>query len=262
MSTDDDPWAGARTAARADVKSALARGVRTCPACGAAQETSGRLCDACGADTTARYRKPPKYRTPLLIVLGLLLFAAAVYPLARLLRDDAATERERTARREAVRKEAELARLRIDARPVRADGLPLPDGADPAAFRAEQVTDAEGKIAADGRRRAAAGTIDRDIKGAECFPYPKTAARRALEADPAAQRGRYECVAYSTKFEAPESQGQARTGLFGFPYWLVIEYPTGDLVWCKVTPRAGEGGQSLAAVPVPPPCREPAAAAG
>ncbi len=151
MITDEDPWAGARTAAREDVKAALARGVRTCPACGTEQATSGRFCDACGADTTARFRKPPQYRTPALIVLGLLLFAAASYPLARLLRDDAATERERTAQREAARKEAELARLRIDARPVRADGLPLPGGADAVAFRADQVSDAEGKIAADGR---------------------------------------------------------------------------------------------------------------
>ena len=192
MTGDEDPWAGARTAAREDVKAALARGVRTCPACGAEQETSGRFCDVCGADTTARFRRPPRYRTPALIVLGLLVLAAAAYPLARLLRDDAAAERERTAQRQAALKEAELARLRIDSRPVRAEGLPVPDGADPAAFRAEQVADAEGKIAADGRRRAAAGTIDRDIKGAECFPYPKTEARRLLEADPAAQRGRYE----------------------------------------------------------------------
>ena len=154
MQTDDDPWAGARTAARADVKSALARGVRTCPACGAEQRSGGRFCDACGADMTARHRKPPKWRTPALIVLGLLVFTAAVYPLARVLRDDAATERERTAQREAALKAEELARLRVDARPVRAGGLPLPDGADPVAFRARQLTHAEGRIAADGRRRA------------------------------------------------------------------------------------------------------------
>jgi hypothetical protein len=262
MADDEDPWTGARTAARADVKSALARGVRTCPACGAEQETTGRFCDACGADTTARYRKPPKWRTPALIILGLLVFAAAVYPFARLLRDDAAAERERTAQRQAAIEKAEIARLRIDARPVRAEGLKPPENADPVAFRAEQVTDAEAEITADGRRRAAEGSIDRDIKGAECFPYPKTAARAAVENDPQAPRGRYECVAYSRTFEAPAAQGKARTGLFGFPYWLVIDYPTGDLVFCKVTPRAGEGGQSLASVPVPEPCREPAAAAG
>jgi len=256
----DDPWTGARTAAREDVKAALARGVRLCPACGAEQQSSGRFCDACGADLTARYRKPRKYRTAALIALAVLVVAAAAYPLVQALRDDAAGERTRAEQRLAALKQAELARLTRDIRPVRADGLPVPDGADPVAHRAAQVTDAERKIAADGRERAAAGTLDGDVKGAECYPYPRTAARRALERDLAAERGRYDCVAYTSKFDAPESRGQERTGLFGFPYWLVIEYRTGKLVWCKVTPRAGEGGQSLVAIPVPEPCREPGAA--
>jgi len=259
--TTDDPWAGARTAARDDVKAALARGARRCPACGHEQESSGRVCDACGADLTARYRKPPKWRTPVLVVAGLALFAAAAYPLVNLLRDDAEVHRERTAQRQAALKRAEIERITRDSKPVRAEGIPLPAGADPLAFRADQVADAEAKITADGQARAAAGTLDGDIKGTECSPYPRTAARRALEVDPEAQRARYDCVAYKSKFDAPEKAGEKRTGLFGFPYWLVIHYPTGDLVWCKVTPRAGEGGSSLASVPVPAPCREPAAAA-
>ena len=258
--TTEDPWAGARTAARDDVKTALARGTRTCPACGAEQETSGRFCGACGADMTARHRKPPRWRTPAIVILGLALFALAAYPLVDLLREDAADERERTAQRQAQLKAAEIERLTEDSRPVRAQGLPLPAGGDPVAFRADQIADAEAKITADGRERAAEGRLDGDIKGAECEPYPRTAARQAIEADPQAERGRYNCTAYTRTFTAPDSEGKERTGLFGFPYWLVIEYEHGDLVWCKVTPRAGEGGQSLASVPVPAPCREPAAA--
>ena len=258
--TTEDPWSGARTAARDDVRAALARGVRHCPACGAEQESRGRFCDACGADLTARYRKPSKYRTPALVILAVLVFAAAAYPLARLLRDDAAEQRTRTEQREAALERKEIARLTRDARPVRAAGLPVPDGTDPVAHRAAQVTDAQGQITVDAQGRAAAGTLDGDVKGTECYPYPRTAARRALETDPDAARGRYDCVAYTSKFDAPESRGQERTGLFGFPYWLVIDYRAGDLVWCKVTPRAGEGGSSLASVPVPEPCREPAAA--
>jgi hypothetical protein len=257
----EDPWAGARTAARDDVRTALVRGTRICPACGAEQETGGRFCDKCGADTTARYRKPPRWRTPAIVVLGLALFALAAYPLVNLLRDDAADERERTAQRQAALEAAEIKRLTEDSKPVRAQGLPVPAGADPVAFRAEQITDAEARITADGQERAAAGRLDGDIKGAECERYPRTAAREAIEADPRAERGRYNCTAYTRTFTAPDSEGEARTGLFGYPYWLVIEYESGDLVWCKVTPRAGEGGQSLASVPVPPPCREPAAAA-
>ena len=258
--TTEDPWAGARTAARDDVKTALARGTRTCPACGTEQDTSGRFCDACGADMTARYRKPPRWRTPAIVILGLALFSLAAYPLVDLLREDASETREREQARQAALKAAEIKRITEDSKPVRAKGLPVPAGTDAVALRPEQIADAEGKITADGRARAAEGRLDGDIKGAKCSPYPRTAARRAIEADPRAERGRYNCTAYTRTFTPPDSEGGARTGYFGYPYWLVIEYGSGDLVWCKVTPRAGEGGSSLASVPVPAPCREPAAA--
>src|SRR5688572_14087122 len=104
----EDPWAGARTAARDDVKAALARGTRICPACGTEQDARGRFCETCGADMTARYRKPPRWRTPAIVVLGLALFALAAYPLVNVLRDDAADERERTAQRQAALKAAEI----------------------------------------------------------------------------------------------------------------------------------------------------------
>jgi hypothetical protein len=38
----------------------------------------------------------------------------------------------------------------------------------------------------------------------------------------------------------------------------VIDYAGPELVFCKVTPRVGEGGQTLVSVPVPAPCRDPA----
>jgi hypothetical protein len=96
------------------------------------------------------------------------------------------------------------------------------------------------------------------MRRAQCDPYPTIEERRLAEQDPATRAGRYDCVAYTSKFEAPELDGEKRTGLFGYPYWLVIDYDDSKLVWCKVTPRAGEGGRSLAAVPVPEPCRDPA----
>jgi len=45
--------------------------------------------------------------------------------------------------------------------------------------------------------------------------------------------------------------------VFGDPFWLVVDYERGRLTWCKVTPRAGEGGSVLITVPVPEPCRDP-----
>jgi predicted nucleic acid-binding Zn ribbon protein len=254
----DDPWAAARASQRDDVRAALAPRERRCPACGALQSRGGRTCSECGADLIARYKKGASRRKQLFAALAALVLIAISIPIVSSLREDAAGERERAAARQAALEAAERERLARDARPVRADGTPLREGADPLEHRAALVAEAESLIAADARRRVAAGTIDGDIEGARCDPFPVTEARRAAEQDAATQTGRYDCVAYTSKFEAPELDGQKRTGLFGYPYWLVADYADGKLVWCKVTPRAGEGGRSLATTPVPRPCRDPA----
>ena len=132
------------------------------------------------------------------------------------------------------------------------------DGRGVLVHRTALVTQAEALIAKDARGRVAAGTADGPIRGAECGPYPRTEGRRAAEADPALAVGRYDCVAYKRKAELSVLEGKQRTGLFGYPYWLVIDYDTAKFVWCKVTPRVGEGGRALASVPVPEPCRDPA----
>jgi hypothetical protein len=254
----DDPWAAARASQGEDVRAALAPRERRCPACGATQSHGGRSCADCGADLTARYPKGASRRKQLYAALAVLALIAVSVPIVGSLREDAAGERERAAQRQAALEAAERERLARDARPVRAEGAPLRKGADPLAHRPTLVAQAERLIAEDARGRVAAGTIEGDIKGAECNPFPTTEERRAAERDASLAAGRYDCIAYTSKFEAPELDGKKRTGLFGYPYWLVIGYADANLVWCKVTPRAGEGGRSLAVVPVPEPCRDPA----
>ena len=253
----DDPWAAARASQREDVRTALAPRERRCPACGAAQRRGDRHCSECGADLTARYEKGASRRKWIYAALAALAVAAISVPFIVSWRDDAARERERAERRQAVLEAEERVRLARDARPVRADGRPARAGAGPLEHRAALVAQAERLITEDARGRVAAGTIDGDIKGAECNTFPDTQERRDGEQDPALASGRYDCVAYTSKFEAPELDGQKRTGLFGYPYWLVVDYADAKLVWCKVTPRAGEGGRSLASTPVPEPCRDP-----
>jgi hypothetical protein len=253
----DDPWDSARAAQRDDVHAVLAPRERRCPSCGAAQRASGRTCTECGADLTARFEKGASRRRWLYAGLAVCAVVAVAVPVVGGLREDAAGERERAAERQAALEAAERVRLTRDARPVRADGPPLRAGADPLEHRAALVTEGEQLIAEDARGRVAAGTIKGDIRGAQCDPFPSIERRRAAEQDPATRTGRYDCVAYTSKFEAPELEGEKRTGLFGYPYWLVIDYRRSKLVWCKVTPRAGEGGRSLAFVAVPEPCRDP-----
>ena len=251
----DDIWEAARAAQREDVRAVFAPRARVCPSCGATQSGAGRRCESCGADLTARFARWRSLRKWALAGAAVIVLAGISVPVVNSLRDDAAEQRDRAAARQAALEAAERERLTIDAQPVRAAGIPLREGDDPLAHRSSLVAEAERRIAKDARGRVAAGSIDGDIKGAECDPFPTTESRRAAEQDPGTPAGRYDCVAYTSKFEL--SDRRQKTGLFGYPYWLVVHYAKGDLVWCKVTPRVGEGGRSLAVVPVPVPCRDP-----
>jgi hypothetical protein len=255
----DDPWSQARAAARDDVVAALAPRDRRCPACGQVQHASRRTCERCHRDLTVRSdRWRPSRRQLIGAAIVAVIATAIAIPIISRTREGAAVERKAADVRQARLEATERARLTRDARPVRAAGPPLEAGGDPLAHRAALITRGEALITRDARARVAAGRLEGPINGTECTPYPHVEARAAAERDPATPKGRYDCVAYKNKFEAPAVKGQVRTGLFGYPYWLVIDYERSAFVWCKVTPRAGEGGRSLAFVPVPPPCRDPA----
>jgi len=254
MSGHHDPWAGARASQRDDVAAALAPRERRCPTCGTVQRDGGRLCSNCGADLTARAPRRIPWRPLLIAGAALVVLAAIAVPVISGLRGDAAGERGRAAQRQAELREAERARQVRDSRPVRAAGPAAAAGEDPLAHRERLLRSGEQKITADARARVAAGTLDGDIKGTLCEVFPETEARRAAERDPATPAGRYDCVAYTSKLESAAK----RTAVFGHPYWLVVDYERARLTWCKVTPRAGEGGSVLVSVPVPQPCRDPA----
>jgi hypothetical protein len=253
----DDIWAKARAAQREDVAGIFTPRMRQCPSCGAEQRESGRICTECGADMTARFERGRSRRPLIFAAVVAVVLVAVSLPFISSWRDDAADEREREAQRQQQRIAAEQARQERDARPVRATGPALAAGQDPLAHREQLVSDAERRITEDARARVEAGTLDGDIKGTSCGAYPRTAERRAAETDPATAIARYDCVAYTSKFDAPGAEGQKRTGYFGHPFWLVVDYERSRMVWCKVTPRAGEGGSVLVTVPVPAPCRDP-----
>jgi hypothetical protein len=256
--SNDDPWEAARASQRADVQAVFARRERLCPNCGAAQRGAGRRCPNCGADLTARLARWHSLRRFAVVGLAALVLGAAALPFVAGLRDDASRVRARAAERQQALEAAERARLIRDSRPVRAAVRSPRAAVDPLVRRVRLLRRAESLIATDARKRVAAGTIKGKIRGASCSPYPATEDRRAAEQDPATPAGRYDCVAYTSKFEASTVKGQKRTGLFGYPYWLVIDYADSGLVWCKVNRGTGEAGSALASVSVPKPCRDPA----
>jgi hypothetical protein len=258
MSSPSDGWESARTATRDDVRAAFAPRERSCPACGQVQSGGGRVCTECGADMTARYDKPRPGGKIALAALVVVLVAAVSYPIFSALRDDAADERAAAARKQSALEQSEQARIARVQRPVRSAGPAAVPGASALEHRAALVSAAERGITADVRGRVARGELKGRFLGTACSPYPKTAARRAAERSPSTPGGRYDCVAYTATFKAPSEDGVQRTGYFGDPYRLVIDYGNSALVWCKIAPRASEGGRSLGFVVVPPPCRDPA----
>jgi hypothetical protein len=254
----EDPWEAARVAARSDVAEVLAPRQRTCPACGHVESGPGRVCAACGADLVSR--RPGRrwrWRAAAAALLGLALIVAAVAVLTVPARRDARILAERQQASEKALKAAEVRRLRIDARPRQGAGPGRRRGQDAIGHRRELVATVERLITRDARARVRAGTMKGPIAGTDCAPYPDISDRRQAEADPAAAIGRYDCVAYSNRVDLPELGGKRRRGLFGVPFWAVIDYRRATIVWCKVTPTVGEGGRPLASVPVPPPCRDP-----
>ncbi len=173
------------------------------------------------------------------------------------MRDDAAQER-RAAAREQKRLEAqERARILREQTPHFARGPKRRPGEDALAHRARLVDAGGAVIVADAKRRMAAGTVDGPIAGIECTPFPTTESRRALERDPSVPKGRYECLAYERRFPLSELEGKARTGIIGVPYWLVVDYTTARMAYCRIVPRAGEGGKALAFVHVERACGDP-----
>ena len=206
----EDPWDSARRRVHDDVAAALAQTERSCPSCGRVQTGRGRLCEQCGADMVARRPRRRLSRGAIAaIVLALAAATAGAVLVTKPTRRDARAEAARQRAQQAASEAAEVRRLRIDVRPVRAAGPPRRAGEDALTHRRELVLAAERLVTRDARARVRAGTLRGPVAGTQCLPYPATTARRDAEADPAVTAGRYECVAYRNTFEAPEVEGSA-----------------------------------------------------
>ena len=209
-----------------------------------AHSDSARTCTQCGADLVARRpRRRWRRRTAAAALLALAALVAIVAVVTAPTRRDAKIEGQRERTRQAAAEAAEVERLRIEARPQFGTGPERRPGETALAHRVALVGAAQRLITADAQERIRTGKLKGPVIGTACDPYPDITVRRAAEADPASTVGRYDCLAYSRRLELPELEGKRRRGLFGYPFWAVIDYRRATIAWCKVTPRGGEAAR-------------------
>ena len=261
VSTKDappDPWEQAKARQRDEVAQLFASRAWHCTRCGSENPPTRATCEKCGAPRVERVRRFERGKRAYLVI-GLVAVAVTVGAILVVpgLRDSADEERRAQERALAARVAAERERLARDVVPKRQELPRRRAGEDPLEHRGRAVAAIEAFISADARARVAAGQMEGPVAGTSCSPYPRTDTRAQAEADPDLDAARYDCVAFRRRVQLPELEGRSRTGLLGQPFWAVADYGAGQVTWCKVTPRAGEGGRVLAFVPVPEPCRDP-----
>lgn len=155
------------------------------------------------------------------LVLVLAVAAAVVVPAIESGKDEGEA-RERRAAAEA--REEWRERLRVEQAPHRGSGRPVRD----AASRAALLERVRASIAADARRRVAAGELDGAIRRVDCRPSarPGTGNRRS-----------FDCTAVTRDIPAGPRNV---TGALGHPFIVVVDFATGRFTWCKTNPVPGE----------------------
>lgn len=154
-----------------------------------------------------------------LLVVAVTVAAIVLVPrIAESNRERSAQERQDAAAALAARRE----RLIAEQRPHRTQ-------AEPEASRAAVLAELRAGILADARARAAAGKLKGPAaRRVECKPLPGV--------DAAAARVPYDCIAVTSDLPSG-SVG----GVIGHPFRAVADFSTGQITWCKVSGRPGEG---------------------
>ena len=237
-----------RRARRSAYDVARARaGERSCPHCGAPQSKAVAICGA-----GARHGRGPFRRhsaTPALIVPVILCASAR----SRGLREDAAAERERAASAGRSRGgRARAARMTPGRCARTASATPAPTRSSIAALvRRGRGADRRGRAPRARRRHDR-----RHIRGAECYPYPRTGARapssRIRPARPPLRVRRY-TPSSRCPSPRPEAQGPLRLPL------LARDRLTGRPGVVQSLRAPARAALACGHVPVPEPCRDPAA---
>ena len=86
------------------------------------------------------------------------------------------------------------------------------------------------------------------VRGLDCEPFPRGSAPRPPVGDLVEGRGRYQCVAVTSRFDA----GEGERGVIGIPFRLVADFARGRYAFCRVVPLSD---RDRLAHPLPAACR-------
>lgn len=179
------------------------------------------------------------------VVLLLGVAAAAFVPR---LADEREARREREQRAEQRRHAEFLATVDREQRPREGRGRADPE----AAARGARVGARRGLLATaqSGIQRDARSRADKEIRGVNCSPFPRSLDAVHPTADLAREAATFDCVAVTARFG---SEGQAGgRGIIGMPFRLLLDFRRGRYAFCRIIPLGDEDRLSH---PLPRACR-------
>jgi hypothetical protein len=161
-------------------------------------------------------------------------------------------ERLLSEQRERAERRAELIRkLEAEQRPRfgRSNSV-VPPGAGAAeqlAARGRVLDELINAILRDARRRVRLGELPPPpIRMVECEPFPRTVTVVGADKDLSRRRGRYSCIAVTSKLERSESSVGLVTG---HPYRALVDFKTGRYAYCKISGQTGPTPDPLVTTP-------------
>jgi hypothetical protein len=181
-------------------------------------------------------------------LLGVVAVAVALAPTIQ----ESKQKRLLSEQRERAERRAKLIReLEAEQRPHfgRSSSVAPPgaEAAEQLAARGRILDELIDAILRDARRRVRLGKLDRPpIRMVECEPFPRTVTVVGADKDLSRRRGRYSCIAVTSKFERTESSVGLVTG---HPYRALVDFKTGRYAYCKISGQADPSAKPLVTTP-------------
>ena len=121
------------------------------------------------------------------------------------------------------------------------------DAAEQLAARHRTLDKLMDAILHDARRRVRAGKLPPPpIRMVECEPFPRTVTIVGADKDLSRRRGRYSCLAVTSRLPSSESNPGLVTG---HPYRALVDFRSGRYAYCKTSRQPGPSEHPLVTTP-------------